>query len=350
MHVRRGPQVGRPRPALAAGLPRRDQREDREPGQQDEPARRAGRRGEQASDPDHDECGQHRPDDTLPLRRDRSQRAGGQPRTRNRRSLVAADTLARRLPGRGQRVLLPGRGSLLLVPAPQRLHPGGDVRAFRRAASCSTSVAATASSRGPWCTPACRPWSSSPARKAPAMPNLAASSPSSVRRSTMRDSPKGRCRRRASSTCWNTSMTTVPCCNGWPRYRARRPALPDRPRLPVALVHGGCHQRPPPPLHHEGLARVIQAAGFTVEFSSYLFWPLPLPILLLRAIPSRLGRRPTADLDAIRRELKPPSGPAVQALMAVLDLERRWLARGRRIPIGGSSLLVARRPGGPTSH
>ena len=92
-----------------------------------------------------------------------------------------------------------------------------------------------------------------------------------------------------------------------------------------------------------GLTRVIRAAGFTVEFSSYLFWPLPLPILLLRAIPSRLGRRPTADLDAIRRELKPPSGPAVQALMAVLDLERRWLARGRRIPIGGSSLLVARR-------
>ena len=125
--VRRGPQMSRPRPALAAGLPRRDQREDREPGQQDEPARRAGRRGEQASDPDHDECGEHRPDDTLPLRRDRSQCAGGQPRTRNRWSLVAADTLARRLPGRGQRVLLPGRGSLLLVPAPQRLHPGGDV-------------------------------------------------------------------------------------------------------------------------------------------------------------------------------------------------------------------------------
>ena len=33
MHVRCGPQVSRPRPALAAGLPRRDQREDREPGQ-----------------------------------------------------------------------------------------------------------------------------------------------------------------------------------------------------------------------------------------------------------------------------------------------------------------------------
>ena len=86
-----------------------------------------------------------------------------------------------------------------------------------------------------------------------------------------------------------------------------------------------------------------------VEFSSYLFWPLPLPILLLRALPSRLGRRPTVDLDAIRRELKPPSGPAIRALEAVLSVERRWLARGGRVPTGGSCLLVARR-GGPASH
>ena len=139
-------------------------------------------------------------------------------------------------------------------------------------------------------------------------------------------------------------MTTVPCCNGWPRLIA------PGGRLYVTVpayqwlwstedAISGHHRR----YTTSGLARVIRAAGFTVEFSSYLFWPLPLPILLLRAIPSRLGRRPTADLDAIRRELKPPSGPAVQALMAVLDLERRWLARGRRIPIGGSSLLVARR-------
>jgi len=92
------------------------------------------------------------------------------------------------------------------------------------------------------------------------------------------------------------------------------------------------------------LARVVREAGFEVEFTSYLFWPLPLPILFLRAIPARLGYRPTLDPDAIRRELKPPSGPAVQALTTLLDGERRWIAGGHRIPTGSSCLLVARRP------
>lgn len=91
------------------------------------------------------------------------------------------------------------------------------------------------------------------------------------------------------------------------------------------------------------LAQVVAAAGFTVEYATYFFWPLTLPILLLRAIPARLGQRPTVDLDAIRRELKPPSAAAVHTIMAVLSLERRWLARGRRIPTGSSCLLVARR-------
>ena len=108
-------------------------------------------------------------------------------------------------------------------------------------------------------------------------------------------------------------------------------------------VISGHHRR----YTESGLSKVVQGAGFTVEFSSYLFWPLPLPILLLRALPSRLGRRPTVDLDAIRRELKPPSGPAIRGLMAVLSLERRWLARGGRVPTGGSCLLVARRNGSP---
>lgn len=92
------------------------------------------------------------------------------------------------------------------------------------------------------------------------------------------------------------------------------------------------------------LAKVVREAGFAVEFTSYLFWPLPLPILCLRAIPARLGHRPTLDPDAIRRELKPPSGPAVRALTTLLDGERRWIAGGRRVPTGSSCLLVARRP------
>jgi len=105
-------------------------------------------------------------------------------------------------------------------------------------------------------------------------------------------------------------------------------------------VLGGHHRR----YSRGALARVVREAGFDVEFASYFFWPLPLPILLARAIPWRLGYRPPLDVEAIKRELRPPRGPAVDILMALLGPERGWLARGGRLPFGGSCLLVARRP------
>lgn len=91
------------------------------------------------------------------------------------------------------------------------------------------------------------------------------------------------------------------------------------------------------------LRRVVEGAGFTVEYATQIFWPLPLPVLLMRALPSRLGLRATADTEAIRGELQPRENLLTRALGAVLNLEARWLRGGRRLPFGGSCLLVARR-------
>ena len=91
------------------------------------------------------------------------------------------------------------------------------------------------------------------------------------------------------------------------------------------------------------LRRVVMAAGFEVEYSTQMFWPLPLPILLLRALPSRLGSKPKADVDAIREELQPRQSVGMEVLDALLGLESRWLRAGHLIPFGGSCLMVARR-------
>jgi len=92
-----------------------------------------------------------------------------------------------------------------------------------------------------------------------------------------------------------------------------------------------------------GLRRVAESAGFVVEWATYMFWPLPLPIALLRALPSRLGLRPSADPETIQRELQPTDGVAVRLLSRVLAVEASWLAQGRTVPFGGSCLMVARR-------
>jgi SAM-dependent methyltransferase len=87
----------------------------------------------------------------------------------------------------------------------------------------------------------------------------------------------------------------------------------------------------------------LSAAGFTPEFATYMFSPLPVPVWLLRALPTRLGWRKTLQADQIASELRPTENLAVRAMRAVLARERALIRRGWRIPIGSSCLLVARR-------
>jgi SAM-dependent methyltransferase len=97
--------------------------------------------------------------------------------------------------------------------------------------------------------------------------------------------------------------------------------------------------------HHRYTRREIrdrlQGAGFHVDFASYIFSPLPLPLFLLRTLPSKLGYRQQLDATRTAAELHPPSGLVVRAITRLLDGELALLKRGRRIPFGTSCLVVA---------
>jgi SAM-dependent methyltransferase len=85
---------------------------------------------------------------------------------------------------------------------------------------------------------------------------------------------------------------------------------------------------------------VCEAARFRVEWATCFFCPLPVPLFLLRTLPSRLGRRTTLDPQKTAAELQPSA--SVDRLMGpLLGWEERWLRRGRTLPIGTSCLLVA---------
>jgi len=97
-----------------------------------------------------------------------------------------------------------------------------------------------------------------------------------------------------------------------------------------------------------GLNERLRAAGFSPEFATYFFWPLPLPILLFRALPWKLGVQKTLDPDRLAAELRPPNRVAVCAVEAMLGLERALISRGWRVPVGSSCLIVACRA--PRKH
>ena len=91
------------------------------------------------------------------------------------------------------------------------------------------------------------------------------------------------------------------------------------------------------------LREVVEAAGFAVDTDTYLFAPLPLAILALRVLPTKLGLRRPADAETLTQELKPEAGIVTAVVSRLLDLEAWWLTHVGAVPFGSSCLLVATR-------
>lgn len=94
----------------------------------------------------------------------------------------------------------------------------------------------------------------------------------------------------------------------------------------------------------ESLVQAVEKAGLTVEYTSYFFRWLPLPIFLLRTLPSRLGfGQGRAAVNPARAHA---GGPAVLRRWVEQSLQREAeaIGSGARLGFGGSVLLVASRP------
>lgn len=89
------------------------------------------------------------------------------------------------------------------------------------------------------------------------------------------------------------------------------------------------------------LASRFSRCGFDVDLCSYYFWPLPLPMWLLRSLPDRLSRSRADRAD--RSRVNAEHRPSGSLLERVLSPEVRALARGRPVPMGASCILVATR-------
>lgn len=86
----------------------------------------------------------------------------------------------------------------------------------------------------------------------------------------------------------------------------------------------------------------IRRAGFEVEYASYFFSPLPLPIFVTRTLPTMLAiRSPQSSEGGAKQHL--PAQDVTPGFQAILNWERRTIGAGGTIPFGSSCLLVARR-------
>lgn len=106
-------------------------------------------------------------------------------------------------------------------------------------------------------------------------------------------------------------------------------------------VHAGHFRR-----HTLGsVTALVLQAGLTVEYVTYFFRWLPLPIFLLRALPHRLGLRRHANAsEAAARDHAVGGGRVGRVLDTMQAREVIRVAEGHQMYFGGSCLLVARKP------
>ncbi len=94
----------------------------------------------------------------------------------------------------------------------------------------------------------------------------------------------------------------------------------------------------------KSICNVIKSSGLEVEFCSYIFRFLPLPIALFRMLPYRMGlSQPENKTEKVANEHAVQGGAIASILNLVLNSEIETLKNNRTMGFGASCLLVAKK-------
>lgn len=93
----------------------------------------------------------------------------------------------------------------------------------------------------------------------------------------------------------------------------------------------------------KSVRHVLEEAGFKIDFSTYIFWMLPVPITILRMLPYRIGfSKAGTKLHNIPRDHATKSGTISHILELLLRLEIKSLNKNKPIRFGSSCLVTVR--------
>lgn len=88
------------------------------------------------------------------------------------------------------------------------------------------------------------------------------------------------------------------------------------------------------------LCNKLNSCGFKIEYATYFFSILPIPIFLFRTIPSLIHKKKTSSQEKNCSEHNKGQGSLFQKIW---EMELKLIEKKRRIPFGGSCFVVARK-------
>ena len=92
------------------------------------------------------------------------------------------------------------------------------------------------------------------------------------------------------------------------------------------------------------ISDTLKSVGFEIEYATYIFSILPIPVFLFRKIPSSLGlHNNSKNLDKHKKEHSQNKGVLTTILDRIWKKELTYIKQKKKIPIGGSCFIIARK-------
>lgn len=94
----------------------------------------------------------------------------------------------------------------------------------------------------------------------------------------------------------------------------------------------------------KSLKKTLLQTGYTIEYSTYIFSILPLPIFLFRSIPSKLGlNKNSNDVQKYQKEHQSNKGFVSNLLQKIWNWEIGKIKSSKKIIFGGSCFVIAKK-------
>ncbi|MDD1792371.1 class I SAM-dependent methyltransferase [Enterovibrio sp. ZSDZ42] len=91
------------------------------------------------------------------------------------------------------------------------------------------------------------------------------------------------------------------------------------------------------------IEKKVTEAGFYIEYSTYFFRPLPLPIFAFRSLPYKVGMKSSLSKPNPKADHEVKEGLSSQIINSVLSPEVSNIKNGIKMMFGASCLLVAKK-------
>ena len=92
----------------------------------------------------------------------------------------------------------------------------------------------------------------------------------------------------------------------------------------------------------KSLVKIFESTGYKIDYISYIFSILPLPIYLFRVVPGYIQKKRNIDPKRNVKKHSIKYGFSGRLVNLILEKELKILMNKKTIPFGGSCLVVAR--------